>query len=59
MSTEEEYFLMCPNCDSQWCIDEIDHQRCYCCGYPNHREEDWHEEDEIDFMEININLKPR
>jgi hypothetical protein len=52
MSTEEEYSLMCPKCDSQWCIDEIDDQRCYCCGYPNHKEEDWDEEDEIDFMDL-------
>jgi Zn ribbon nucleic-acid-binding protein len=43
MSHEAEDFtkdfeVMCPNCDSQWCIDEIDDQRCYYCGYPNHKE---------------------
>jgi ribosomal protein S27AE len=24
----------CPNCGAQWCMEEMDWQECYGCGYP-------------------------
>lgn len=26
----------CPNCFVTWGIEEVDWNRCHCCGYPDH-----------------------
>ena len=36
--TDEE-LTECPNCGAVWGFDEIDEQKCFCCGYPMQEED--------------------
>ncbi len=35
----------CPNCPAIWGVDEMQEERCFACGYPDHEEEDDDDED--------------